>query len=281
MLQMLRSAKLKRSQLCSHPSSSGSVKESPLVISVCEGTPASSLLERIEAELLEAETIQRSQSAVREVIVLCLPKETMIDENLEGELDSSEQFASSCQSEEGIEMPASLFEQITATFLETCACTPSGPKSALRSSSRGPTSAAAELRKSVSFDKVNIHEFKMTLGHHPSAVSGPPIALDWDHKARVRSLPLENYEKSKAQSRRSRKELKLTFKDRQEILQSHGGFSETDVYEAWAEALKVRQQRRETLQRGPMMMIFDDIMESANRKYRRLTESLMGCATTF
>ena len=46
------------------------------------------------------------------------------------------------------------------------------------------------------------------------------------------------------------------------------------IAEAWAEALKIRQQRHETLRRGLVLMTIDDVVESAQRKCRRVAETV-------
>ena len=129
--------------------------------------------------------------------------------------------------------------------------------------------------RQVSFSQLKIAEYDMTLGNHPAAVSGPPVMLDWDSPPIERVVTVDEYELSR-QPRRKRKQLKLSFKDRQGILFERKGFTEQEVNQAWAEALQIRKQREETLNRGLILMFFDDVWESTCRKYHRLTNGLSG-----
>ena len=148
------------------------------------------------------------------------------------------------------------------TFTSCVACE---PQSVLRSRSYYKDNP---VEHKVSFSQLDIHEFSMTLGDHPSATTGPPVMLDWEAEAEEKVVDLEHYETSR-QPRRSRRRLKLTYDERRKILEKEKGFSSQQVNEAWNEALRIREQRNETLQQGPLSMLFDDFSESANRKFRR------------
>lgn len=165
--------------------------------------------------------------------------------------------------------PTSMFEAISNTFMNSCVgCEPCAPKSVLR---KGPRPREAGSRN-VSFKDIDIKEFNMTLGHHPSAVTGPPVSLDWDHVSSQRTMSLDEYEESRA-ARRDRRRLKLSYKQRQALLSQQ--FTQEEINKEWAQALTIRQQRQETLQRGPLSMIVDDFFESANRKASRLTNGIV------
>jgi len=127
--------------------------------------------------------------------------------------------------------------------------------------------------RNVSFSSLEIKEFNMTLGNHPSATSGPPVMIDWDSELNKRVVNLDEYEQMRS-PRRQRRQLKLSYRDRKGILEEQRGFSTEEVNEAWAEALKIRQQRHETLRRGMVLMTLDDVVESAQRKYRRIVETM-------
>lgn len=131
--------------------------------------------------------------------------------------------------------------------------------------------------RNVSFSSIEIKEFKMTLGDHPSATSGPPVRLDWNSKPTIeRTISLDEYE-SKRLPRRSRKQLKLSYKDRNDyILLKEQGFTQNEINLAWAEALKIRQQRYETIQRGvsTYQITIDDLLESLQRKCKRVTDTV-------
>ena len=125
--------------------------------------------------------------------------------------------------------------------------------------------------RSVAFKNVKIQEFNMTLGNHPSATSGPPVMLDLSPRSQPQELDLEAYEQGR-QPRRSRRQLKLSLRQRHGILVKERGFSFEEVKSAWQEALEVRKQRKETLERGLALMKWDEVWESTCRKFNRLVD---------
>mmetsp|Transcript_26825 Transcript_26825/g.57853 ORF Transcript_26825/g.57853 Transcript_26825/m.57853 type:complete len:381 (-) Transcript_26825:367-1509(-) len=133
-------------------------------------------------------------------------------------------------------------------------------------------------RNSVRFQNVDIRHLKMTLGNHPSATTGPPVMLDGvpaepRHLAR-QIMTLEKYERTKP-PRRKRRQLKLTLQQRHNILVKERGFTFEEVKSAWQEALKIRRQRKETLERGLAMMKWDEVWESTCRKFNRLVDGTL------
>lgn len=128
--------------------------------------------------------------------------------------------------------------------------------------------------RSVSFSSCDIKTFNMTLGNNPCAVSGPPVMLDWESKPTFeRVMSLDEYERNRT-PRRKRSQLKLSYRDRKGILEGQQGFTSEEVNRAWAEAIQIRKQRHETLQRGVLMNTFDDAWESAQRKCHRVAEAV-------
>jgi len=127
------------------------------------------------------------------------------------------------------------------------------------------------IDRNVSFNKLEIREFNMTLGNHPSAVSGPPVMMDWNSQPIKKVVPIDQYEQSRG-PRRSRRHMKLSFNDRRGILENEQGFTIDEVKDAWREALLIRKQRQETRMRSPTMNMADEAWESACRKTERLTK---------
>ena len=146
------------------------------------------------------------------------------------------------------------------------------PRRAAGNSVVDPVSDDVPRTRSVKFDKLNIHEFRMTLGNHPSATSGPPVMLDWDSRPRSEVVSLDEYERAR-QPRRNRRQLKLSLQERHGILVREQGFSFEDVKSAWQEALEIRRKRKETLERGLALMKWDEVWESTCRKFHRLVDS--------
>lgn len=136
-----------------------------------------------------------------------------------------------------------------------------------------PAASRPHLSKdlNVQFKEVDIREFKMTLGNHPSATSGPPVMLDWDCRPPSNVVDLNTYEKARL-PRRSRRQLKLSLQERHNILVKQSGFSFEEVKGAWQEALEIRKQRKETLERGLALMKWDEVWESTCRKFGRLVD---------
>lgn len=253
-----------------------------------------SLLGSIEIQLVKDPA--RPRKIIQRLRITCFPscsgcgggEMMMRPETNEDTLYNSDADAAIAGHDYHHEPQPSMMDHFASTFMESCAVdigdhvVASTPKSALRSRHLSshhnaleyPDDAGLEKKYSVSFDKVDIHEFMMTLGDHPSAASGPPVAIDWEHKANVNCLNLDEYERSRP-ARRSRKDLKLSLRDRKGILLGEGRFSNQEVHMAWQEARNIRKQRRETLRRGVFLMVYDDMIESASRKMSRLADSML------
>ena len=180
-------------------------------------------------------------------------------------------FDETAEEPEGVEVPASFLEQLSNAFMEGCANCHCAPFTSSKNYAEEPGRSSTN-RRSVGFGCLEIHEFYMTLGDHPSAVSGPPVSLDYS-KQTTKKISLDDYERDR-EPRRRRKELKLSYKDRKQILEKHGGFSTDEVNQAWSEALKIRQQRQETLRRSSVMNFWDEVTESTQRKVFRFADAL-------
>jgi hypothetical protein len=182
---------------------------------------------------------------------------------------------------EGIEVQSEFL-----TFLDTlmygCAgCEPcttpcvNKPKEGILKTGRSKALSAQPLNhRTVSFSSLEIKEFKMSLGDHPCSSSGPPVMLDWDSRPTLeRVVSLDEYERLRS-PRRSRSKLKLSYRDRKGILEEQQGFTTEEVNRAWAEAIRIRQQRHETLKRGVLLNTWDDMYESWQRKCHRAAEAV-------
>lgn len=235
-----------------------------------------------EAELLnvgsiEVEAFQSGNKVVERIVYG--PRETDIEVcRVDEILDDNYQDAL----EEEHEGFGGILEALSFACINTCGagCEPCAGiyrKSILRNhnSGRNPNESPILSDRQVSFSRLEIREFDMTLGNHPSAVSGPPMSLDYAEEKIRRIVDVDEYERERALTpRRKRKQLKLSYKDRKGILHETKGFSEEEINEAWAEAINIRRQRQETLNRGLLLMLFDEFWESSVRKYNRATESL-------
>lgn len=140
----------------------------------------------------------------------------------------------------------------------------------LKSALRDPNRSASPLvvDRSVSFNNLQIREYDMTLGDHPSAVTGPPVQLSWEHKPQ-QDIPLEEYEQAR-QPRRNRRQLRLSYREREQLLFNERGFTPEEVNTAWMEALTIRKQRKETLTLSDAQRQMEEAWESTQRKIGRL-----------
>jgi len=138
------------------------------------------------------------------------------------------------------------------------------PKSALKKTYPGESIGPS---RSVSFNSVHIREHRVTLGDHPSSANGPPIQLDWEAKTES-TIDLDEFEEDRKHSRRKRRHLKMSFREREELLTT-SGFTVDQLKNAWMEALKIRQQRYETVMAGCITTKIEEAWESACRKFNR------------
>lgn len=153
-----------------------------------------------------------------------------------------------------------IYDQFTSLCAPVCGNT-FPKKSAMRT--RGSISTA----RSVSFNSLTVREYDLTLGDHPSSASGPPVQLNWQHKAE-NTMPLDDYEQMR-QPRRKRRQLKMSFQEREQLLQE-SGFTMDELKNAWMNSLKVRQQRYETVMTGSLTTKMEEAWESTCRKFNRL-----------
>jgi hypothetical protein len=184
--------------------------------------------------------------------------------------------------EEGIEAPSEFMTLLDTLMYGCTGCDPcttvpcvNKPREGILKNGRlKPLSAQPLTKRTVSFSQLEIKEFKMSLGDHPCSSSGPPVMLDWDSQPTLeRVVSLDEYERLRS-PRRSRQKLKLSYRDRKGILEDQQGYTTEEVNRAWAEAIKIRQQRHETLKRGQLLNVWDDVYESWQRKCHRAAEAV-------
>ena len=119
----------------------------------------------------------------------------------------------------------------------------------------------------VSFDIVIVREYGMTLGDNPSCSYGPPVCLDWDYEE-TKNLPLEHYEKQRAQ-RRAMRQMVLSYYRRCDILMA-AGYSTGEMKRCTREINKVKRQRDATKFFTPVAGV-EAVVRSAGRKIKRAT----------
>mmetsp|Transcript_1718 Transcript_1718/g.2370 ORF Transcript_1718/g.2370 Transcript_1718/m.2370 type:complete len:223 (-) Transcript_1718:147-815(-) len=91
------------------------------------------------------------------------------------------------------------------------------------------TDARRTTKKKVSFSNLEIREYSVVFGDHPSC-ENLPLSLGWGH-SEDEIIDLNAWEHSRAGYRRHGYELKLSFFERKNILKRVGGMSESDLVE--------------------------------------------------
>eukprot|EP00751_Fragilariopsis_kerguelensis_P039248 CAMPEP_0171002528 /NCGR_PEP_ID=MMETSP0736-20130129/16259_1 /TAXON_ID=186038 /ORGANISM="Fragilariopsis kerguelensis, Strain L26-C5" /LENGTH=250 /DNA_ID=CAMNT_0011430927 /DNA_START=21 /DNA_END=770 /DNA_ORIENTATION=- len=105
-------------------------------------------------------------------------------------------------------------------------------------------------KKGVRFSTVNIRQYSICLGDHPSVALGAPISLDWTYEKEI-SIDLQEYEQHTTQyysgKRRTRCEFKLPSQERFQLFKQLG-YSRNEIQEAIHEVTKIKIQRLQTRQ---------------------------------
>jgi hypothetical protein len=107
------------------------------------------------------------------------------------------------------------------------------------------SSSGKENHKHVTFNKIFIREYDMTLGDNPSVSSGPPISLDLYYNPDTEILTIEDYESLRSQ-RRSRVQLLVPRDLREQILKVECGISRKQMASSIRTVKAVQANRRQT-----------------------------------
>jgi len=127
----------------------------------------------------------------------------------------------------------------------------------------GCVTANAKMKKSVSFNRIEIREHPRTLGDNPAATSGPALSLDWyreegDGPCRTFQLGFEEYEAFKgdrACGGRDKRQFWIPRAERELILRQEAGVTSSEMYRAQREAARIRHSRQ-ACKRGGMDKFF-------------------------
>ena len=150
----------------------------------------------------------------------------------------------------------------TTTTTTTCP----GVRRVESSPQLGESDESSSMKRNVSFHKIMIRDYDMTLGDNPSCVSGTPVGLDWEYQEQE-PLPVDDYESSRPE-RRTRREMMLGWDQRQHILRG-AGVSRGEMKHAAQQVNRVRRQRAATATLLHLMPL-EVMVESATRKVKRL-----------
>jgi len=135
------------------------------------------------------------------------------------------------------------------------------------SSGRPLASDERSTRSGVSFNNVGIRQFAMTVGDNPSAM-GPPVQLDYSTNQEAETFNIDLFER-KRKPRRSVRELRLSTRQRHNILRKERRLPQKEINEAVLRSKEIRMQRMETHTQTPLEQHWDELTESAQRKLAR------------
>jgi len=125
-----------------------------------------------------------------------------------------------------------------------------------------------DMKRNVSFDKLDVREYAITLGDNPAVSRGPPISLSWNYIEET-SVDLEQFEATRA-PRRTKGQMIMGSQVRRQILREQGGFTKSELKAATENVMKIKKERNKTIARAASLGKFDEVMESAVRKVKSI-----------
>ena len=146
---------------------------------------------------------------------------------------------------------------------------PASPRESLYDSLHRSSSSFRTLNESgksslsVSFHKVRIREYPMTVGDNPAVSSGVAVTMDWDPLEQgSQVMELDEYEDTRPE-RRSMEQMRLPPSERREILR-RSGHSAREMQKGLKASNIARRQRTKTL--GTLhLQPFEEIRERTSR----------------
>jgi len=126
----------------------------------------------------------------------------------------------------------------------------------------------------LKFKNIELREYARTIGDNPSCSSGPPISISWEYLP-AKVLPLDVYEDSRP-PRRSNIEMILPRDLRQRMLRKDWDITQSQIAAAVRTNIKVKNQRRTTVQNLGKSTKMEEAMESASKG---LVSGLFGRST--
>ena len=95
----------------------------------------------------------------------------------------------------------------------------------------------------MSFDSVNVREYRVTVSHNPTVSSGPPVELAWSYNEHD-SCDIDEFEAKRCHQRSANfvGEKKMTRLQREMLLRLHGA-STKEINEASKQATVLRNER--------------------------------------
>jgi hypothetical protein len=121
-------------------------------------------------------------------------------------------------------------------FVKLCHRTNSLPISRKSSLKRMPSSNS--MSKSVSFSKLSVREYDISIGDNPSCSYGVPISLGWSFQ-QTDNLPLEE---SNCESRKHFQDMVLPHSTRHKLLKA-AGYSKSEIKQALRQVNRIKRER--------------------------------------
>ena len=98
-------------------------------------------------------------------------------------------------------------------------------------------------RKTVSFDKVEIHFHELILGDHPDCVDGPPIGIG--NAFGEKHVSVDHFEHTRRGKRRKgEKSLFISSLQRLKLLKGTGKYKSSEIYDRMDEVQNIRKERQ-------------------------------------
>jgi len=136
--------------------------------------------------------------------------------------------------------------------------------------STSTTSEIPKRRTSVSFDKVKIREYVRCLGNNPATTKGPPLSIGWEYRE-AGEFDVEEYEDATQNTRRSKEEILVPSKTREEMLSvgEINGPTREEMKEVMDE-IRLERSRRQMTVAMQEYEAYAIVWEFLRRRWRRL-----------
>jgi len=122
--------------------------------------------------------------------------------------------------------------------------------------------------KQVSWDTIEIREYKRTVGDNPSCSSGPPLAIEWEYDPEPVVVNVEEFEEYRP-PRRTQFELMLGRDERHEILEDEWQIPQAEIAQAIRLNIKAKNQRLRTLNNIGRVSEIEEKLESVKSKLKK------------
>eukprot|EP00814_Leptocylindrus_danicus_P004896 CAMPEP_0116022308 /NCGR_PEP_ID=MMETSP0321-20121206/10910_1 /TAXON_ID=163516 /ORGANISM="Leptocylindrus danicus var. danicus, Strain B650" /LENGTH=258 /DNA_ID=CAMNT_0003493355 /DNA_START=96 /DNA_END=872 /DNA_ORIENTATION=- len=132
--------------------------------------------------------------------------------------------------------------------------------------SRFSTNSRVSVSSNVSFNKVQIREYPVTIGDNPSVSTGPPLSIGWDVQEEYHH-DLDDYEDGRG-PRRETFQMIVPRKTREDMLK-HAGHSRREFASAIRGTIRTKNQRKATV-RNLQFAKADEGIEKVARKLKGL-----------